>query len=363
MKTKILMVCEAFGGGVFSYVSQLCNDMVDDFDIYLAYAIRPQTPKNYKEFLDKRINLIEIESFGNLTNIFNDIKTIRILRKIEKDIEPDIIHLHSSIAGGIGRIAFKGKKNKVIYTPHGYSFILMGEDSKKGRMYKYMEKVLGKTNALTLTCCESEDEVARKICKNTAYIETGINLKDLSDSLDNINITSNDKFTVFTLGRICTQKQPELFNKIAELVPEARFVWIGSGELEDKLTATNIEVTGWKPRKEALAMAKGADVYILCSKGEAVAMSLIENMYIKKLCLVSDVMGNRSVIKNGINGYVCQNEEDYAEKIKNAMNKFPTELVERAYEDVLEIYNTETMKKKFIEFYNDVAGGKYETKK
>ena len=26
-KKKILMVCEAFGGGVFTYVSQLCNTM------------------------------------------------------------------------------------------------------------------------------------------------------------------------------------------------------------------------------------------------------------------------------------------------------------------------------------------------
>ena len=44
-KKKLLMVCEAFGGGVFTYVSQLCNDMVDDFDVYLAYSLRPQTPK------------------------------------------------------------------------------------------------------------------------------------------------------------------------------------------------------------------------------------------------------------------------------------------------------------------------------
>lgn len=50
MKKKILMVCEAFGGGVFTYVSQLCNDMTEYFDVYLAYSLRPQTPKNYKEF-------------------------------------------------------------------------------------------------------------------------------------------------------------------------------------------------------------------------------------------------------------------------------------------------------------------------
>ncbi len=353
---KILMVCEAFGGGVFTYVSQLCNDMVDDFEVFLAYSIRPQTPKNYKDFLDKRVHLIEVKNFGvkNLTNIANDMKVIKELRSIEKEVQPDIIHLHSSVAGGIGRLAFKGKKNTVIYTPHGYAHILMG-NGIKCKMYGVMEAILGKTsNTITLTCCESEDEVAKKLTKRTAYIETGVNLSDLSASLDGIEPIKNDKFTVFTLGRACTQKQPQLFNHIAELVPEARFVWIGNGELESELTAPNMEVTGWMPRKEALAMAKGADAFILCSLGEAIAMSLIENMYIKKLILVSNTMGNKSVIKDGVNGYVCETAEEYAEKIKAAMKKFPSELPERAYQDVLEIYNTEVMKKKYIKFYNSI---------
>lgn len=351
---KILMVCEAFGGGVFSYVKQLCNDMTDDFEVYLAYAVRPQTPNNYKELLDDRVHLIEIETFGNLKNIFNVVKTIKELRKIENQINPDVVHLHSSIAGGIGRIAFKGKKNKVVYTPHGYSFILMGKNSIKCKLYGIMEKVLGKKNCITLTCCESEDEVARKICNNTAYIETGINLEELSKSLDKVKYEKNEKFTVFTLGRACVQKQPELFNKIAELVPDAKFVWIGNGELEDKLTASNIEITGWKPRLEALAMAKSADAFVLCSLGEAIAMSLIENMYIKKLCLVSNVMGNKSVIHDGENGYVCEKAEEYANRIKDAMRKFPVELTEKAYQDVLDIYNTNVMKEKYIKFYNDL---------
>lgn len=186
-----------------------------------------------------------------------------------------------------------------------------------------------------------------------------MNLADLSTSLDGIKPVKNDRFTVFTLGRACVQKQPQLFNKIAELVPDARFVWIGNGELENELKAPNIEVTGWKPRKEALAMAKGADAFILCSLGEAIAMSLIENMYIKKLILVSNTMGNKSVIRDGINGYVCDKAEEYAAHIKAAMNDFPKELPERAYQDVLKIYNTDAMKKKYIAFYNDVIAGKY----
>ena len=304
--------------------------------------------------------MIQVKSFGEkgLTNIPNDIKIIKELREIEKKVKPDVIHLHSSIAGGMGRLAYNGKENTVVYTPHGYAHILMGP-GKKSLMYKWMEKVLGKTNSMTLTCCESEDDVAKTLCKKTAYIETGVNLGDLSASLDGIEPVKNEKFTVFTLGRACVQKQPQLFNRIAELVPEARFVWIGNGELETMLTAQNIEITGWKPRKEALAMAKGADAFILCSLGEAIAMSLIENMYIKKLILVSNTMGNKSVIRDGINGYVCEKAEDYAEKIKAAMKKFPSELPEHAYQDVLTIYNTEAMKKKYIMFYNDVIAGKY----
>lgn len=348
---KILMICEAFGGGVFTYVSQLCNDMCGDFDIYLAYSVRSQTPKDFKKFLDERVHLIEVHNFGkSLLNLPSDCKAIKELREIYKAIDPDIIHLHSSIAGGIGRIAFRKLKIPVVYTPHGYAHILMGS-GLKSHLYRFAEKLLGNC-AITLTCCESEDEEAKKFSKKTAYIETGVNLKELSVALDGIESVENNKFTVFSLGRICMQKQPQVFKKIAELVPEARFLWIGDGELRDQLTAPNIEITGWKPRHEALAMAKGADAFVLCSLGEAIAMSLIENMYIKKLCLVSNVMGNKSVICDGVNGYVCDNAEDYAEKIKSAMQSFPEEMPKAAYKDVMKIYNTDVMKGKYVRFYN-----------
>lgn len=350
---KILMVCEAFGGGVFTYLSQLCNDMCSSFEIHLAYSTRPQTPKNYKDLLDPGINLIEVKNFGKIVDIASDIKAIRELQDIAREVRPDIIHLHSSIAGGIGRIAYRKSNVPVIYTPHGYAHILMGS-GLKSQVYRFAEKLLG-NRAITLTCCESEDEEAKKFSKKTAYIETGVNLKDLSATLDEIEPVKNDRFTVFSLGRICVQKQPQVFNRIAELVPEARFLWIGDGELRDQLTAPNIEITGWKPRHEALAMAKGADAYVLCSLGEAIAMSLIENMYIKKLCLVSDVMGNKSVIRNGINGYVCRTAEDYAKHIREAMRNFPADLPKAAFEDVLTKYNTETMKEKFVRFYQSVA--------
>lgn len=354
------MVCEAFGGGVFTYVSQLCNDMCEYFDIYLAYAQRPQTPKNFTEILDKHIHLIEVKKFGgSIFNIKKNIQVINELHKIANSINPELIHLHSSVAGGIGRIAFANSKIPVVYTPHGYAHILMGKGGLKLKMYKWMEYILGKTNCITLTCCQSEDEVAKTLTKRTAYIETGVNLEELSAQLDSIQPIKNKKFTVYTLGRTCIQKQPELFNEIAQLVPEAHFIWIGGGELDHLLTAPNLELTGWKPRNEALAMGKGADVFILCSLGEAIAMSLIENMYMGKLILVSNVMGNKSVIQNSKNGYVCDTAKDYADRIKEAIINYPKEMCEQAIKDVHTIYNTHVMANKYVRFYNDAISGQY----
>lgn len=353
---KILMFTETMGGGVFTLVSQLCNDLADDFDVYLAYSTRrKETPSNFKESFNPKVKLIEVKNLNktSLSNVVNDFRIIKELRKIERTVQPDIIHLHSSIAGGLGRIAFKGKNNKVVYTPHGYAHILSGP-CLKSKVYFLLEKILGLGNSITLTCCESEDQEARKFSKQTYYAETGVNLLDLDNSLSDVKPTKNDKFTVFCLGRIVKQKRPELFNEIALKVPEAKFLWIGDGELRDKLTAPNIEITGWKNRKEALSLAKGADAFILCSYGEAIAMSLIENMYLKKLCLVSNTMGNKDVIKNMENGYVCLEADEYAKRIIDSIELFPKELVEKAYDDVLNVYNTSKMKGKYFDFYNSL---------
>ena len=56
-----------------------------------------------------------------------------------------------------------------------------------------------------------------------------------------------------------------------------------------------------------------------------------------------------------MNGYLCDEAEDYAARIKQAMASFPTALSQKAYEDVLNIYNTHQMRKKYIDFYNSVC--------
>lgn len=346
---KILMVCESFGGGVFAYLTQLSNYLSNYYDIYIAYSLRKQTPKNYKDIINKNIHLIELKNFSFKTIL----KSIKELKEIQTEIKPDIIHMHSSIAGAIGRIAFNSKTSRLVYTPHGYSFILMGNFVTRS-FYALAEFLLGFKNCITLTCCKSEDDVASKLTRQHTFIETGLNIQEFSKLTSNLVNNGNHKINVFTIGRICKQKNPSLFNEIAKKFPSIEFIWIGDGELEKKLNAKNVNITGWKSRTDALEIANNCDVFILCSRGEAIAMSLLECMYLKKICIVSNTVGNKSVIENGINGYVCSNLKEYINVIKLILNSNSLKIREKAYYDIETRFNYDLMLKKFINFYDKI---------
>ena len=252
-KKKILYIVEAMGGGVFTYIVDLANELVNKYDMYIAYAVRKQTPKNYKDYFDKRIHLIEVKNFGRAIDPVKDIAAFFEVKKIAAEIKPDIIHLHSSKAGAIGRMAFNGKI-PMFYTPHGYSFLMENYKPMKRRMFKLIESVCAKRNCTTISCSVGEHQESLKLTKHATYVNNGINMAELQDIIDKTEKVEHS-FTVYTLGRICYQKNPTLFNEIAESLPDVKFVWIGDGELRDQLTSENIEaksVREAKPRLERI---------------------------------------------------------------------------------------------------------------
>ena len=121
--------------------------------------------------------------------------------------------------------------------------------------------------------------------------------------------------------------------------------------MRNKLTADNIEITGWLERKEVLEHLLDSDVFILTSLWEGLPIALLESMYMKKICIVSNVIGNREVIQSGINGYVCDSIDDFCEAIKYSKKGECSHLSYKAYIDIINKYNTNVMSEKYKKIY------------
>lgn len=352
-KQKILHVVEALGAGIFTYIVDLLNMLCEEYEVYLAYATRPQTPANFRDYFDKRIKLIEVKSFTRSINPVKDIKAFFEIKKIANRVEPDLIHLHSSKAGVLGRWAFNGHKTPMFYTPHGYSFLMRNCGVLIRTLFKLVEIISSKRYCMTISCSSGEHEETLKFTKRATYINNGIDIEMLQQAQErcSMNIDQKHVFTVCTLGRICYQKNPSLFNEVAKLCPDIKFLWIGDGELRDKLTSPNIEVTGWVNRNKALEYSLEADVFMLISLWEGLPISLLEAMFMKKLCVVSNVTGNCDVIKNGVNGFVCSNVNEFVKALNYAKAGNNSDKIECAYDEIMKEYNVNVMGKKYSLIY------------
>lgn len=355
MKKKILYVTEAFAGGIFTYLVDLSNELVDYFDICIAYSKRPQTPNNFKDYFDSRIQFVKVEHFTREINPLQDLQAMGEIRHIVKAFKPDIVHLNSSKAGVLGRLAINERKIKVFYTPHGYSFLMQDTSKLKRRAYWLIEKAASLNDSVSISCSKGEYEVSKSINGRARWVNNGVNM----EKLDRIQLhplkklDASEKVKICTIGRISSQKNPKLFNEIAKAFPNYEFLWIGDGEQKNELTSSNITVTGWLSRDKALEFANRSDIFILTSLWEGLPMSLLEAMYLQKPCIVSDVVGNRDVIQDSKNGFVCVDLKSFISRLNllSIDSIMKRKLVNKAKSDIKREYNTKIMANKYKKIY------------
>lgn len=356
MKKKVLHIVEAFGGGVFTYLVALSNGTCEEFDVTIAYTVRPQTPENFERFLDERVHLIEMKHQQRSIDLKRDFKGAKEIRDIVKQVSPDVVHLHSSKAGILGRIAINCRKKKVFYTPHGFAFLKKDDPALLRMIYRMVEKAATWFGGEIIAVSKGEYEEAAKLTKHASYINNGIVLtKQLKVSGEEVAKKDMSHPVIGTLGRVCYQKNPELFNQVALGLKEDAFVWIGMGEMEACITAPNVQITGWCEHEEAISRLQGIQIFLLTSLWEGLPISLLEAMYLKKLCIVTDVIGNRDVIVHGVNGFVADTAEDIIRIIKEVKaGKWDVDKITgQAKADVEEKYNIQIMCEKYSERYRE----------
>lgn len=122
-KKKILYIITKSSpfGGAQKAVVDLATNFKDEFDV----AVASTGSENLFDVLkNDNIKTFRIGNFGRNTKILSDMRTFFSIFKIISKFKPDIIHLHSPKAAGLGAIAGKliGVK-KIVYTVHGWPFM------------------------------------------------------------------------------------------------------------------------------------------------------------------------------------------------------------------------------------------------
>lgn len=309
-------VVECFGGGVLQSIAKLCHFMKDDADLVVVHSKREQTPDKFTQFYPENTLFIPWASCRSI-NLIQDFKSALQLRQVVKDQRPDVLHLHSSKAGAIGRLAFPfGKRGmKIIYTPRAYAFLQLDMHPLKRFIYWAVEKFLGVFPHTTVACGKGEYTLATKIARKSDIVLNSISINYI-DSL--VQKTPKNKvFTVVSSGRICPQKNFPMFVDVARYFEGAdvQFVWIG-GEIPPEMhIPSNLTVTGWMPYETSIKEMAKADVYFQPSLWEGLSLTVLESMAMGLPIVLSNAVGNREMVNHGVDGYICHLKEEYIEAI------------------------------------------------
>lgn len=312
---KIVHVVECFAGGVFSFLSNLTNELDKEEYIVIYGTNRDNTPSDFREKFPSNTKFIPWRNASRSLNPLKDLKALWELYTILKKIDNiDIIHLHSSKAGFLGRIVsfLLGKSKKTIYTPHAISFLRLDVSPKKRKFFIWMERFASFFGGKIVACSQSEKEaIEEQGIKNVTFINNGIRPLEI-EKKENIS----DKITIISVGRLSIQKNPKLFKDIAlEFIdnPNIQFIWCGDGELKSELSSPNIKCTGWIDRKALENYLANADIYLSTSLWEGLPLSVLEAMSIGLPVVLSDCVGNRDLVDN--NGFLYKNKKDATNNI------------------------------------------------
>lgn len=315
-KIKILHVAQA-AGGVDRYIRMLLKYLNKDKFENILVCSRAFRKEDYVGLVDSFEQVDMTRAIGK-----NDIKAIKEVRKQIKKFQPDIVYAHSSKAGAIARIANIGIRNYCIYNPHGWAFNMNCSDEKK-KVYKLIEKIAALFCDKIICISNAEKESGLKICREDKLqvIFNGVDIKSYENGVHgairrrDLDIPE-DAFVVGMVGRMCPQKAPDVFIKMAKhvqgKVPNAHFIIVGNGNLEAEIRkyaennhfSDRLHITGWVDNP--MSYVELFDVACLLSRWEGFGLVLPEYMMAGKPIVASRVDAIPNIVQDGENGLLVE---------------------------------------------------------
>ncbi|MCL1950260.1 MAG: glycosyltransferase family 4 protein [Turicibacter sp.] len=253
-----------------------------------------------------------------------DVKVVYDLCKIIKGTQPDLVHLHSTKAGWVGRIASWLMKRKTIFTVHGWCFTegVAGNRKKIGR---FIETLLAPL-AQKIICVSNFDKklaLALEVAptQKIEVVYNGVRALEVQPKP-----LKSSKIKVIMVARFTDQKNQRcLIEAFAHVSPDFDLYLIGDGiNLEgDQKRAVELGIKErihfLGGRTDVTEILQDMDIFVLSSHYEGLPISIIEAMSLALPVIGSDVGGVNELISDGINGYLVKpdNSHQLAEKINN----------------------------------------------
>ncbi|MET8943900.1 glycosyltransferase [Streptomyces sp. NPDC004542] len=233
------------------------------------------------------------------------LREVRHLARLIDEVRPDLVHAHSAKAGLAGRLAVRGRI-PTVFQPHAWSFEAVG--GATSALARAWER--GGARWASRVVCVSEAERAtgvragvdgcwsvipngvdtRRFCPApTATVRAGLEpLRGLGPTVP----------LAVCVGRLCRQKGQDVlltaWSAVARQVPDARLVLVGDGPDEDLLRALAPEsVLFVGAVADTVPWYQAADVVVLPSRWEGMALAPLEAMACGRPVVITDVDGAR----------------------------------------------------------------------
>lgn len=296
-----------------------------------------------KMFDEYGIKYIDLKEKGLINfNIFLKLK------KILKEMKPDIVHTHLLHADFYGRIAAKQAGVPIIYsTCHNYSFHNTGSDVNKSSVMNLFDNFVisySKSNLVAISEIVEQYLINRNksFKKITEVIYNGVNIAKEQFKLTNIEIInfrkehniSSDDFVITIPGRLEIQKGHSFFlDSIKDFLKEKKNVKVlllGEGRLKSEIDlqikendlSEYVYMLGFHTEIEKFVEI--SDLICVPSLWEGFGLVIVEAIIKKKIVLATNVGGIPEIIEDGKTGFLFElnNKKSFLEKINFIYDNF-----------------------------------------
>jgi glycosyltransferase involved in cell wall biosynthesis len=310
---------------------------------------------------EKGVKTFSIGEIRRSINLIKDIRGFFAFLQLLREVKPDLVSLHSSKAGFIGRIACFVEGVPCLFTAHGWSFTV-GVSPLKRFLYWFIEWVTAWMPKKIICVSQFDLDLAKKLQlpeKRLKLIYNAVHDPGVKKGFD-----SKALLKVVMIGRFDDQKDQKTLVKACASIEKVRLTFIGDGKnkkniirLVENLNLGDRVSFIEKPIRAAEEL-KNFDVFALSSNWEGFPRSILEAMASGLPIIASDVGGASEAFVNGREGYTVPKGD--IEAWKSTLQRFieTTGLVERmgraardAYE---ERFTFHRLKKETFAVYREI---------